>query len=92
MLTSNLLSSSSSQALPEIPSVTLVFPANNSFAVYNPIFPINGVEVRNYLFDGSVLWLLNTRLEPKEHEFIAFAETNWLTAIICSKICKYIIM
>ncbi|KAG6657505.1 hypothetical protein I3843_04G088000 [Carya illinoinensis] len=32
----------SSQELPKVPSVTLVFPLNNSFVVHNPVFIING--------------------------------------------------
>ncbi|KAL5556413.1 hypothetical protein UlMin_038649, partial [Ulmus minor] len=31
----------SSQATPKIPSVTLVFPANNSFVIQNPVFVVN---------------------------------------------------
>ncbi|PON65279.1 Aspartic peptidase [Parasponia andersonii] len=31
----------SSRALPKIPSVTLLFPADNSFVVYDPVFPVN---------------------------------------------------
>ncbi|XP_030498834.2 aspartic proteinase-like protein 1 isoform X1 [Cannabis sativa] len=34
----------SSQASVKIPSVTLVFPANNSFVVYDPVFPVNSNE------------------------------------------------
>ncbi|XP_030974434.1 aspartic proteinase-like protein 1 [Quercus lobata] len=33
---------SSSQELPKVPSVTLMFPLNNSFVVHNPVFIING--------------------------------------------------
>ncbi|CAL2266640.1 unnamed protein product [Prunus armeniaca] len=32
----------SSQDLPKVPSVTLMFVANNSFVVHDPVFPING--------------------------------------------------
>ncbi|KAF5458104.1 hypothetical protein F2P56_022164 [Juglans regia] len=32
----------SSQELPKVPSVTLVFPSNNSFVVHNPVFIIYG--------------------------------------------------
>ncbi|PON72572.1 LOW QUALITY PROTEIN: Aspartic peptidase [Trema orientale] len=34
----------SSRALPKIPSVTLVFTANNSFVVYDPVFPVSNNE------------------------------------------------
>lgn len=35
----------SSQELPKLPSVTLMFPLNNSFVVHNPVFMINGDQV-----------------------------------------------
>ncbi|KAL4645443.1 hypothetical protein ACB092_02G235600 [Castanea dentata] len=35
---------SSSQELPKVPSVTLMFPLNNSFVVHNPVFIINGSQ------------------------------------------------
>ena len=37
--------SNSADAMPKVPSVTLLFPQNNSFVVHDPVFPIYGDQV-----------------------------------------------
>ncbi|XP_062098613.1 aspartic proteinase-like protein 1 isoform X2 [Humulus lupulus] len=59
----------SSQASPKIPSVTLVFPANNSFVVYDPVFLVNSNE-------GVIGFCL--ALQPGEEE-IGIIGQNFMT-------------
>lgn len=45
-----MVSSNSADVMPKVPSLTLLFPLNNSFVVHDPVFPIYGDQVDEVFF------------------------------------------